>query len=76
MNLPDITIMGWAASDDQVRAGSAVLLGMVLAVGLLAAARRFSRVLIVLLVTVALAVGSWSAARFGLMNAVVSQLSR
>ena len=76
MDLPDVTILGWNPSDDQVMAGAALLFGAFLAIAVLTAARRASSMLIVFLVTSAIGVVLWSAARFGLFSAVLSQLTR
>lgn len=76
MAIPDITILNWTLTDDQVTAGGAVLLGALLAIALLTAARRASSIFIVLLVTSAAGVALWSAARFGLFTGVLSQFTR
>jgi len=76
MDVPDITILGWTPSGDQVTAGAAVIFGAVLALLVLTAARRASSMLIVFLVTSAIGVALWSAGRFGLFSAVLSQLTR
>ena len=76
MDLPDITILGWTPSDDQITAGAAVIFGAVLALLVLTAARRASSMLIVFLVTSAVGVALWSAGRFGLFSAVISQFTR
>lgn len=76
MAIPDITILNWTLTDDQVTAGGAVLLGALLAIALLTAARRASSIFIVFLVTSAAGVALWSAARFGLFTGVLSQFTR
>ena len=76
MDVPDITILGWTPSGDQVTAGAAVIFGAVLALLVLTAARRASSMLIVFLVTSAVGVALWSAARLGLFSAVMSQFTR
>ena len=76
MDVPDITILGWTPSGDQVTAGAALIFGALLAIAVLTAARRASSMLIVFLVTSAIGVALWSAARFGLFSAVMSQFTR
>lgn len=76
MAIPDITILNWTLTDDQVTAGGAVLLGALLAIALLTAARRASSIFIVFLVTSAAGVALWSAARFGLFTGILSQFTR
>lgn len=76
MELPDITILGWTPSNDQVTAGSALIFGALLAIAVLTAARRASSLLIVFLVTSAIGLALWSAGRFGLFSAVLSQFTR
>jgi hypothetical protein len=76
MDLPDITILGWTPSGDQVTAGAAVIFGALLALLVLTAARRASSMLIVFLVTSAVGVALWAAARFGLFSAVMSQFTQ
>ena len=76
MDVPDITILGWTPSGDQVTAGAALIFGALLAIAVLTAARRASSMLIVFLVTSAVGVALWSAARFGLFSAVMSQFTR
>ena len=76
MELPDMVILGWTPTDDQVTAGIAVLVGAILAIAVLTAARRASSMLIVFLVTSAVGVALWSAGRFGLVSALLSQFTR
>jgi hypothetical protein len=76
MDLPDITILGWTLTDDQVTAGGAVLFGAFIALALLTAARRASSLFVVFLVTSAAGVALWSAARFGLFTGILSQFTR
>ena len=74
--MPDITILGWTPTDDQVTASAAVLFGAVLAIALLTTARRASSMFIVFLVTSAVGIALWSAARFGLFTGILSQFTR
>ena len=74
--MPDITILGWTLTDDQVTASAAVLFGAVLALALLTTARRASSMFIVFLVTSAVGIALWSAARFGLFTGILSQFTR
>lgn len=74
--MPDITILGWTPTDDQVTASAAVLFGAFLALALLTAARRASSMFIVFLVTSAVGITLWLAARFGLFNGILSQFTR
>lgn len=76
MDLPDITVLGWTPSDDQVTAGAALIFGAFLAIAVLTAARRASSMLIVFLVTSAIGLALWSAGRFGLFSALLSQFTR
>ncbi len=76
MEIPDITILGWTLTDDQITAGGAVLFGAIIALALLTAARRASSIFIVFLVTSAAGVALWSAARFGLFTGILSQFTR
>ena len=59
-----------------VRPFGALIFGALLAIAVLTAARRASSMLIVFLVTSAVGVALWSAARFGLFSAVMSQFTR
>ena len=74
--MPDITILGWTPTNDQVTASAAVLFGAVLALALLTTARRASSMFIVFLVTSAVGIALWSAARFGLFTGILSQFTR
>ena len=74
--MPDITILGWTPTDDQVTASAAVLFGAVLAIALLTTARRASSMFVVVLVTSAVGIALWSAARFGLFTGILSQFTR
>ena len=74
--MPDITILGWTPTDDQVTASAAVLFGAVLALALLTTARRASSMFVVFLVTSAVGIALWSAARFGLFTGILSQFTR
>ena len=74
--MPDITILGWTPTDDQVTASAAVLFGAVLAIALLTTARRASSMFVVFLVTSAVGIALWSAARFGLFTGILSQFTR
>ena len=76
LDLPAVTVLGWTPTDDQVTAGAAVALGAFLAIAILTVARRASSMLIMFLVTAAVGVGLWSAARFGLLAGVLSQFTR
>ena len=74
--MPDITILGWTPTDDQVTGSAAVLFGAVLAIALLTTARRASSMFVVFLVTSAVGIALWSAARFGLFTGILSQFTR
>jgi hypothetical protein len=74
--MPDITILGWTPTDDQLTASAAVLFGAFLALALLTAARRASSIFIVFLVTSTVGIALWSAARFGLFTGILSQFTR
>jgi hypothetical protein len=76
MEIPDITILDWTLTDDQITAGGAVLFGAIIALALLSAARRASSIFIVFLVTSAAGIALWSAARFGLFTGILSQFTR
>ena len=76
MEVPDITILGWTLTSDQITAGGAMLIGALLAIALLTTARRASSMFIVFLVTSAAGVALWSAARFGLFTGIISQFTR
>ena len=76
MEIPDITFLDWTLTDDQITAGGAVLFGAIIALALLSAARRASSIFIVFLVTSAVGVALWSAARFGLFTGILSQFTR
>ena len=67
-DLPDITVWGWTPTDEQTTAAGAVIIGIILAVGLIAASRRLGRLFIVFLVAVGAAALWWSASKYGLLT--------
>lgn len=57
MDLPDITILGWTPAPEHTLAGGAVLVGIIIAVAVIAFLKRASRLLLISLI--AIAIGTW-----------------